>query len=58
MSTDSTMIGYIMTVVAACLVKLGYSAEDAIAPDEQVRSGALSIAAQRDFIYRFRAAQT
>ncbi len=46
------------TVVVACLVKLGYSAEDAIAAVQQVRSGALSVAAQRDFIHRFDAAQT
>lgn len=46
------------TVVAACLVKLGYSAEDAIAAVQAVRSGALGIAAQRDFIHRFHAAQT
>jgi protein-tyrosine phosphatase len=42
----------------ACLVKLGYSAEDAIAAVQQVRSGALGVAAQRDFIHRFDAAQT
>ncbi|TVQ12069.1 MAG: protein phosphatase [Leptolyngbya sp. DLM2.Bin27] len=46
------------TVVAACLVKLGYSAEAAIAAVQQVRSGALGVAAQRDFICRFDAAQT
>lgn len=46
------------TVVAACLVKLGYSAEDAIAAVQQVRSGALGGDAQRDFIHRFYAAQT
>ncbi len=43
------------TVVAACLVKLGYSAEDAIAAVQQARSGALGVAAQRDFIHRFAA---
>jgi hypothetical protein len=43
------------TVVAACLVKLGYGAEDAIATVQQTRSGALSIAAQREFIHRFAA---
>ncbi|MGG6242823.1 dual specificity protein phosphatase family protein [Nodosilinea sp. AN01ver1] len=41
------------TVVAACLVKLGYSAEDAIAAVQRARLGALSVAAQRDFIHRF-----
>ena len=46
------------TVVAAGLVKLGYSADDAIAAVQQVRSGALGVAAQRDFIHRFDAAQT
>ncbi len=39
-------------VVAACLVKLGYGAEAAIAAVQQVRSGALGVAAQRDFIHR------
>ncbi|PSN13084.1 protein phosphatase [filamentous cyanobacterium CCT1] len=43
------------TVVAACLVKLGYSAEDAIATVQNARVGALSVAAQRDFIHRFAA---
>ena len=43
------------TVVAACLVRLGYSAEDAIATVQQVRSGALGVAAQREFIHRFAA---
>ncbi|PSR18145.1 protein phosphatase [filamentous cyanobacterium CCP3] len=41
------------TVVAACLVKLGYRAEDAIAAVQNARVGALSVAAQRDFIHRF-----
>ena len=41
------------TVAAACLVRLGYSAEEAIATVQQVRAGALGVAAQREFIHRF-----
>ncbi|HZG38257.1 MAG TPA: dual specificity protein phosphatase family protein [Nodosilinea sp.] len=43
------------TVVAACLVKLGYGAEDAIAAVQSARAGALGVAAQREFIHAFAA---
>ncbi|WP_263970540.1 hypothetical protein [Leptolyngbya sp. KIOST-1] len=44
-------------MVAACLVRLGYSAEAAIATVQSVHAGALGVVAQRTFIHDF-AAQT
>ncbi len=41
-------------MAAACLVQLDYSPQDAIATVQQVRSGALSSAKQRDFIRQFK----
>jgi len=41
------------TLAASCLVKLGYDAEAAIATVQAVRSGALSVAAQREFVHQF-----
>jgi protein-tyrosine phosphatase len=41
------------TVVAACLVQQGYDADRAIATVQQARTGALGVAAQREFIHRF-----
>ncbi|MFQ3615164.1 MAG: protein phosphatase [Cyanobacteriota bacterium] len=41
------------TLAAACLVKLGYGPEAAIATVQAVRSGALSVAAQREFVHQF-----
>ena len=41
-------------MAAACLVQLDYSPQDAIATVQQVRSGALSSAKQRDFIHQFK----
>ncbi|MFM7325621.1 MAG: cyclin-dependent kinase inhibitor 3 family protein [Nodosilinea sp.] len=40
-------------VVAACLVRLGYQAEAAIATVQKVRPGALGLAAQREFVEAF-----
>jgi len=41
------------TLAASCLVKLGYDPEAAIATVQAVRSGALSVAAQREFVRQF-----
>ncbi|MEL7037053.1 MAG: cyclin-dependent kinase inhibitor 3 family protein [Cyanobacteria bacterium J06592_8] len=40
-------------LAAACLVKLGYSPENAIATVQQNRSGALSTAIKRDYVHQF-----
>jgi protein-tyrosine phosphatase len=44
-------------LAAACLVKLGYSPEDAISTVRQVRSGALSTAMKRDYVVQFHEAK-
>ncbi|NJL82150.1 MAG: protein phosphatase [Chloroflexaceae bacterium] len=40
-------------LAAACLVKLGYSPEAAIAKVRQIRSGALSTVIKQDYVFRF-----
>lgn len=45
-------------LAAACLVRLGYSPQEAISIVQQVRSGALSTAIKRDYVVQFHAAQT
>lgn len=42
---------------AACLVRLGYTPEEAIATIRQVRTGALSVAIKREYVHQFHTTQ-